>query len=316
MPTAVEGAGLIDVVKAESGLLPADVPAAPSMLSYDERAVLHWAARTARPADAAIVDAGSFLGGSTVSLARGLQARGNGPGGVRVHAYDRFVYGSETDRHWVPEGMPFAVGASTLPVFERTVAGVSDRIEVHAGDVREVRWPGEPISVLFVDIAKSWDTADHVMGTFMPALVAGESVVIQQDQVHWGHPWCAIAMELLADRFELLGWVWFSSAVYRCTAPVTADALPESLARDVGLEEKLALLERFADRIGWPIGASVLLSGAVALATHGEWARARERVAELEAEVGDDQVPYLSEGYAYLTAWIEDLEAGRAQAAG
>jgi hypothetical protein len=309
----VQGDGLNDVVAAEGQVLPDDVSAAPSMLSYDERALLHWAARTGRPRGGQIVDAGCFLGGSSVSPARGLRARGEGAAGrVRVHAYDRFAFGTETERHWVPEGMPFGVGASTLPAFERTVAAVRDLIEVHLGDVREVRWPDEPISVLFVDIAKSWDTADHVMHTFAPALVPGESVVIQQDQVHWGHPWCAIAMELLADRFELLGWVWFSSAVYRCKGRVTADALPESLLRDVALEEKLVLLQRFADRIGWPIGASVLLSGAVALGSHEEWACARERVAELEAEVGDDQVPYLSEGYATLRAWLDQLEAGQA----
>ena len=283
------------------------------MLSYDERALLHWAARTGAPPDAALIDAGSFLGGSTVSLARGVVARDAGRGTPPVHAYDLFEFSSEWEHQWVPADMEFAVGASSLPVFERTIHGVREQVEVHAGDIRAATWRGDPLSVLFIDIAKAWDTADHIARTFFPWLVPGESLVIQQDQVHWGHPWCAITMELLADHFDFLGWVWFSSAVYRCTQPIAQSELPRSLLDDLGMDEKLALVDRFADRIGWPIGASVRLSGAVVLGAHGQIYRAHSRIAELEAEVNDEQVPYLSEGYAYLKNWLEGVSAGPAE---
>jgi hypothetical protein len=55
---------------------------------------------------------------------------------------------------------------------------------VHEGDVRHQHWQ-TPISVLFVDITKSWATADAVRRTALPSLLPG-ALVIQQDLVHWG----------------------------------------------------------------------------------------------------------------------------------
>src|ERR1700754_2796705 len=55
--------------------LPEIVSGYPTMLTPDERRLLHWLARDVWEGWGAIVDAGSFLGGSTVSLATGLRAR-------------------------------------------------------------------------------------------------------------------------------------------------------------------------------------------------------------------------------------------------
>jgi MMP 1-O-methyltransferase len=297
------GTGLRDVVDAERALVPGDVYAVGSMLSYDERALLHWAARTAPPG--AIVDLGSFLGGSTLALARGAEGDGRA-----VDAFDRFVLNAEWERGWVPDGFAPGVGESTRPVFDRNVAAVADRVTVHEGDVREVSWEA-PIGLLFVDIAKSWAVADAVWRTFLPWLVPG-AVVVQQDLVHWGHPWCAIATELLAGRFEYLGWVPYSSAAYRCVRPIRDGDLPADLLAEISCEEMLDLVERAARRIGEPGAGAVRLSAVRVLGSCGRLEQARDRLAELGARYDDTVLEHVEEGFAWLARWLDDLEAGRA----
>lgn len=309
MVEALQGSGFKDIVAAEHAHAEPDVLQVGSMLSYDERMLLHWAAREGNPSPDVIVDAGCFLGGSTLALGGGVTARASGVLSP-VHVYDRFSFSAESERAWVPDGLEFAVGGSTLPAFEHQVRRVRSLLRLHPGDVRSARWNEGPIGVLFVDIAKTWETGDAVWRQFLPALVPGESLVIQQDLVHWGHPWCAIVMELLADRFEYLGWVWYSSAVYRAVRPVRASDLPPSLLEALSAEEMLSLLDRAAARLGEPIGGSVRLSGAAVLASHGDYDGARQRIDEVRAAYGDDDVPYISEGYATLEAWVAAVESG------
>jgi hypothetical protein len=303
------GAGLEAIIAAEHQHAQPDVYSVGSMLSYDERMVLHWATREGNPTTRVVVDAGCFLGGSTLALAGGIAARADGTPAT-VHSYDLFRFGSPTEHHWVPEGFDFAVGASTVPVFEHHVARVRPMVLPHAGDIRQAQWSADPIGVLFVDVAKSWSTGDAVWRQFFPALVPGESLIIQQDLVHWGHPWCAIVMELLADRFDYLGWAFYSSAVYRSLAPITADELPVSLLSELAVGEQLDLLERAATRLGEPAAGPVRLSGAVVLASHGDYDGARARIEAVRAAYSDDVMPFISEGFDYLVPWVAAVEAG------
>jgi hypothetical protein len=299
---------IAEIIEAERALAEADVFEIGSMLGYDERLLLRWATRAGNPSPDAVVDLGCFLGGSTLSLARGVSARDGAPS--PIHVYDLFAYGNEYERTWVPDGLPFAVGGSTLEAFERNVRPVRSLLTLHPGDIREQRWDGAPIGTLFVDIAKTWEVADAVWRQFLPALVPGRSIVVQQDLVHWGHPWCAVVMELLADRFEYLGWTWYSSAVYRAMRPIAADDVPESLLRDVSLDDKLALIELAAQRLGEPIGGSVRLTSAFAYAAHGQLGAARDCVAELRERYTDEAIPHISEGFVYLDDWLSRVESG------
>jgi hypothetical protein len=296
------GAGLGEITDTE--LVPDDLYAVGSMLSYDERRLLHWAARTGP--EGAIIDLGSFLGGSTLALATGAEHRD-----ARVHAYDRFVLADPSERAWIPEAFTLAIGDSTRAVFEYNIEGVANRVFVHEGDVRGQEWRRGPIGVLFVDVAKSWATADAIWRTFLPAVTEG-GLVIQQDQVHWGHPWCAIMMEHLADHFEYLGWVWYSSAVYRCRHPITA--VPVPMLERLSCTEMLGLLDRFAARAGEPAAGSVRLSGAFVLAAFGRLSEARARVAEISANYDDQRLPHIEEGFAYLDDWLGRVENGDSSA--
>ncbi|HEV7846149.1 MAG TPA: hypothetical protein VGO83_07840 [Thermoleophilaceae bacterium] len=304
---AVRTGELADCIRREQPQLPAAVIEMPSMLSYEERALLHWAAREGSGPSGQIVDAGSYLGGSTLSLACGLEAGGNTEG-RRVHAYDRFRVGADWERVYFPDDFEFAVGADTIGLYRRHIEPVADLVQTYAGDIHGFHWHGDPVATLFMDVAKSWDTHDHVVREFFPSLAPG-ALVIQQDQVHFGHPWCAIAMELLDDHVEYIGWAPYSSAVYRVPAPIPAEALPLGLLERLSLDEALALVERFARRVGEPQAGQVHLSAAVVLGAYGEFGRARERVRDVAGSYDDSTVPYISGGFAHLEPWIDGLEA-------
>jgi hypothetical protein len=182
-------------------------------------------------------------------------------------------------------------------------------VEIHPGDVRGFRWHGERIATLFLDLAKSWEVHDHVLEQFVPSLVPG-SLIVQQDLVHFGHPWCAISMELLEEHVEYLGHVYFSSAVYRVRAPIPPEALPTRLLERLGAEEALALVDRCAERVGEPVAGQLRLAGAGALLSWGEFGEARARVREVAARYDDSTVPFISQGLDLMGQWIDGVERG------
>lgn len=302
-PTVL-GAGLTEEIEAERPLMPHDLYEIGSMLSYEERLYLHHTARTAGPG--AIVDLGAFLGGSTLALASGAQQRG-----AVVDSFDRFRLDGDWEKEWFPPGFDANPGESTRPIYEHNIRRVRDNVRIHEGDVCDATW-NEPISVLFIDVAKSWETADAVWNTFFPWLMPG-AIVIQQDLVHWGHPWCGVIMEHLAGNFQYLGWTWLASSVWRCIEP--PEEIPERMLEHFSVEQMLELTDRAAARVGDPAAGSIRLGGAHVLASYGQFDAARARVEEIRAVLNNDELPFIEEGFANYDQSIPWREA-QARAAG
>ncbi len=273
------------------------------MLSYDERALLFGLARDHFNAQGFIVDAGTFVGGSTLALSTGLTARGEAAHRT-IHSYDRLELDEYAKGAYPSEFAELRVGSSLRPVFEENLAAYRHLIVLHEGEVRGYTWDAAPIEILFIDIAKSWEVNAHVVSQFFPSLIPGQSVVIQQDLVHWQYPWCAIVMEFLADHFAYDGWFWYASSVWRCVKPIGRDEVEIDWREQIGLEEGLRLLRRAARRAGgW---------GAVLL----ELARAKllldfdkevEAIAEVERvqDTYGSEVPFIDEAYTTLRSYAQ-----------
>ncbi len=209
--------------------VPPEVGATPTMLSLEERTLLHVLARDYARGRGAIVDAGCFLGGSTVALASGLAANPRARRrGLRVQTFDLFDM-HPSFRADYPELVADIEGDSIRPRFEDVVGSLLAHVDVHAGDIRDRRWTGGPVEVLFVDICKSWEINDHVVREFFPALIPGRGVLIQQDLIHEWLPYLTITMGLFADYFELVATVPWCSAVYLLTRAIPASAIPARL---------------------------------------------------------------------------------------
>lgn len=231
--------------------LPAACTNVRTMLTPDELRLLHHLASRYYTGAGAIVDAGCFLGGSTVALADGLRANRVAPQTTKaIHSYDRFEI-EEWTRDIYFGGRN--AGESFRDEFDRNIAPYASMIEVHAGDIREHPWTGGPIELLFIDVAKHWSTCDWVTAEFFPHLIPGRSLVIQQDYLyhHWV-AWLHITMELYADYFEYVCDTEVNSVVFRSTRSIPPDVLRRNTVAGLSLEEKRALMDRAADRFSGP----------------------------------------------------------------
>ncbi len=250
-----------------------------TMLSIEERQLLHWLTAHYYTGRGAVVDGGCFVGGSTVPLAEGLRAAGRaGP----IDVYDLFeVEPYMVDMYFHQSGL--RAGDSFRPLFEKNTAHVSDLLRLHAGDLAEQRWSGGPIEILFIDFAKSWSLNDFIVQSFFPCLIPHRSVVVQQDFVFALCPWVALTMEALADYFEPVAFAEYCSVVYFVKRELPADIPPiSSLPGATQLELIDRAIERFR---GYP--REVLeCAKAVLLIWQGHGAEADDIVARLAAADG------------------------------
>ena len=252
----------------------------PSMLSKQERNLLNWLAKDYWTGAGEIVDAGCFLGGSTVSFATGLRDRGAPtparrslwsrltgakpavpaaappPANPRLHAFDMFIIDHQFMLdYWgkVLEGVPLNGGSRK--VFDQLTADYRPYFNVNHGDITKIGWTGKPIEVLFLDVLKTSEVNDAVLRDFLPSIIPGRTVLIQQDYVHEWLPWIHVTMEILHDHFEYLDWMPYATTVYLHTKPIPASTIAACRWDAIPNAEKLRLMDRAIARFdGLPRG--------------------------------------------------------------
>src|SRR5436190_16595 len=235
-------------------VLPRDATGIPTMLSKLERRLLYSLARD-YAGEGAIVDAGSFLGGSTAALLAGVRDRPERWSGPPVASYDLF----QVDEYMVPkffaDDRSVQLRDSFRSRFDAHVARFGDAPHVvHEGDITKLGWSGGPIDVLFLDILKSWEINDAVLRDFFPSLVPGHSVIVHQDY-GWGDtPWIPIAVELMRDSLVLVDWMEWGSHVFFVEGELPAELLDHGVG-GLDLETKLEVMDRAVARAeGWVQG--------------------------------------------------------------
>ena len=225
---------------------------APGMISFLERAMLQNLVKTTWRGEGAIIDAGSFFGGSIVPAAEGLRANEHAeqltperfPDGKPIHGYElgRFPQaGDQKDqvRNWY--GVDYHAGDSFVHMLEKAVAPYPDLVQLHIGDVTEESWSADaPIEVAFIDVSRSKNLNAHVSKEFLPALIPGGSTLIYRDFFFDLFPWLKVTMGHLKDYFTWEGQVQTSS-VYRTVKQVPADVAAYDPFMDATYDECLAL---------------------------------------------------------------------------
>ncbi|MBK8976383.1 MAG: tetratricopeptide repeat protein [Planctomycetes bacterium] len=159
--------------------VPPEVARVPAMLTAEERRYLIWTTAVACQGGGAVVDLGPWLGGSSTALAEGLRRSGR-PG--KVHCRDLFSW----SRSYMPGycDVELPDGADFMPLFREQTAAYRDLIDVRQMDLTRAEWSGEPIELLFVDAAKSWELLNEILRVFAPCLEPGVSRVVLQDFRH------------------------------------------------------------------------------------------------------------------------------------
>jgi hypothetical protein len=171
----------------------------PGMICEDESRFLHWIARHAVSGDGHIVDLGPLAGGSTHALCSGLALNPRASGRTRVHSYDlwRFLPGWES---FFP-GAALRLGDNLHPLFARNLQAFGDVVVSHQGGLRRQRWGGEPIEILFIDVAKASGLWAHILREFFPRCIPGRTLIVHQDWVSAECPWIHLTMARLSDYF-------------------------------------------------------------------------------------------------------------------
>jgi hypothetical protein len=243
--------------------VPAASESVPTMLMADELRLLASLTEDYWRGEGIIIDAGCFLGGSTVALASGLRAnlaRRRLPETPLIHSYDLFRIEDWTRGLYFPETAQ--AGDSTRARFDRNVAAFAPLLRVIEGDITASEPPDEPIEILFIDIAKHWTVCDWITENLFPRLIPGRSIVVQQDYL-WGEStgWLQVAMEYYSDEFEIVCDTWRNSVAFRLVKPFAPGRLRPRLVESVATAEKAALMERAAARFP-PEQAAVLRTAA------------------------------------------------------
>lgn len=226
---------------------PEAIHAPKGMVGPEERRCYYWLGQNWLSGRGCIVDAGAFLGASTFCFAAGAAAGGRRDfnGKTLLHAYDYFkVVDQYVGEAISRDFRPITEGESYLDIFAMQTAPYADMIRAYPGDFLSHHWHGDPIEILFIDIAKTADLNAHAVGEFFPNLIPGRSVVVQQDYYHCWHPYIHIGMEFLDDEFELVDeHVAHQSRVWRLAKPIPAEKVARLAAYDLSKDERLELLD-------------------------------------------------------------------------
>ncbi|HEX2836860.1 MAG TPA: hypothetical protein VHN77_01900 [Phycisphaerales bacterium] len=263
--------------------------------TWEERALLYWVASAYYKGEGAIIDAGCLAGSSTHALGLGLLENPRVGAAKMLHAYDLFRFEDYMRGAFstIGEGGR-AVGESFLDLFERLTAEVSGVTRVHAGDFLQERWEvgaggsggGGPVEVLFVDLAKNWELERHCSATFLPALIPGRSLLIQQDYFHVWCPWIHLRMDLLREFVEFAAYVPSGTAVFVVKKPIPRHLSELDLRAHTTVPDQVAKLERAASAYTGDAWAFVTLARAVLLVHHGLFDDALGVVALVDAVEG------------------------------
>lgn len=227
---------------------PASLDIPKGMVGPRERACYYWLGKNWLSGQGTLIDAGAFLGASTLCFATGAADAGHKDfkGRPLIHAYDYFkVVDQYVGEAISRDFRPIKNGESYLDIFQAQTAAHANLIEPHPGNFLSHKWHGDPVEVLFIDIAKTADLNSHAIAEFFPHLIPGRSVLVHQDYFHCWHPYIHISMEFLADEFEMVDeHVPHQSRVWRLAKPIPAEKIARMAAYDLSREERLALLDR------------------------------------------------------------------------
>ncbi len=210
----------------------------PTMLKFDEQAYYVALTRDWAQGVGAIVDLGSFAGGSAACLAEGVAQAGRKD---VVHAYDKFDvvdFESFADRYRrycdAPpasdsphDALPLvgADGNDLTPVARAFLQPWGEAVQLYKGAIEELGWHGGEIEVLVMDASKTAESMDRMSAQFFPHLIPGRSVVVQQDFLWWQQPWIGVQMAMLSDYLRPVVHVPRDSVSFLCTQPIPAELI-------------------------------------------------------------------------------------------
>lgn len=248
---------------------------------FAERA---WSKGAAR--NGLIIDAGCFVGASTVAFAQGLERSrlSERAREKRIISYDLFYASRKIIDHALPNA-GLSEGDSFEPIFRNNIRPYARYIDVRSGDIVQATAPSRPITVLFVDVLWSTEAAVHFGRTFYPMLEGRRSVLVHQDFVYPYLPWLVLSMGMLMDKFSISRNIPHSSLVFNVERSIRPEDIDDP--RNLSLSNGEAIFDDFINRLdGWGKGA-LAISKSLFVGSRGELGRARKIIEDVWVKCSD-----------------------------
>jgi hypothetical protein len=205
----------------------------PAMLTTGDRAAYFYAAATSQ-LEGEIIDAGVFLGGTTIALAEGLMRNPfyQKNREKKIQVFDLFKPDNNYIDDWLRKIFPDEFNSnltSFRSFFDRKMEKYSNALDVFEGDIVKIGYPQrKPIAVLGLDCCKNLAITDSILRNFFPYLIPNRSIIIHQNYIHAWHPYIHISMELLKDYFEPILEIYGGcSYVWRCKKIINKDIIAD-----------------------------------------------------------------------------------------
>ena len=157
------------------------------MVTDAELSLAETYARHSYTGEGKIVELGCWLGAVTLALARGVsdnpQTRRKRP----IEAFDRFRWEAWMTPIAERLGCPMVPdGASFFDYTQTILKPYEHLIHLHEEDLLAPERFRDRIEFLFVDAMKSWPLANAIVRAYFPRLIAGRSLIVQQDFAYFG----------------------------------------------------------------------------------------------------------------------------------
>ncbi|MHC1791187.1 hypothetical protein [Solidesulfovibrio sp.] len=234
------------------------------MLIPEEQILFYLLARDVYQGEGEIVDAGAFCGTSAYCFAAGLtDSTGSYRRCQRINSYDLFELDDAYTLQYIQNNFYYYTdlegnkrflktqakpGDSFKDIFEFQTQRYAHLISINAGSILDFPWDGRPIEILFIDVAKTLDIQKHLFSSYFPSLLAGCGFLVQQDFHHAYHPYIHVAMEYLADFFEITHSAVGASRMYRLLHPVPRAVLQRVIDYDFSNDEVFELMRRCVEK--------------------------------------------------------------------
>lgn len=168
---------------------------------HEQRWYTHIAKELAHM-DGAIVDLGSWMGSTAISLAKGVRDAGTTGNGREkmVYAIDRYLWEPWMDSYGKHLHCDYVPGDSFLPEVRQRLRLSGLSVTAVQADLTKYTWDGGDIAILLVDAMKSKQLCTAIALEFYPKLLVG-GVVIHQDFKHFYCPWIHMLQYRLKDFF-------------------------------------------------------------------------------------------------------------------
>lgn len=131
-----------------------------------------------------IVEVGVWLGAGTSQIASLLQEKGL-EDSIDIHCYDRWQASHSEAEKASRYGLSISAGDDTLPLVKSMLSSYLDIVHFHQCDLSTSTWEGGAISLYIDDAAKNPELFYHILKTFGPYWIPGETIIILMDYYYW-----------------------------------------------------------------------------------------------------------------------------------